>query len=271
MYRALTVAGSDSGGGAGIQADIKTFAANGVYGLSAITAVTSQNTTGIYDVLPIPASIVLSQMEAVLSDIGADAVKIGMLYSAKTAEAVAKVLTKYNCTNTVLDPVMVSTSGRRLADDGCIDTIKTELLPIVSLVTPNLDEAQILSGMNICTTDDMCEACRLIASCGPDAVLVKGGHMPGSTSADVLYSKGEFYWFESPRIKSRCTHGTGCTLSSAIASGLAKGMEMVDSVSAAKKYLTLSIYNAVMVGHGNGPLNHFFGAKIFEVEKRHDK
>lgn len=266
MYRALTVAGSDSGGGAGIQADIKTFAANGVYGLCAVTAITAQNTVGVCDVLPIPASVVAGQMEAVLSDIGADAVKIGMLYSADTAEAVACMLTKYSCINTVLDPVMVATSGRRLADDECIKVIKVRLLPNVSLVTPNLDEVRMLTGMDINSADDIYEACRRIAALGPKAVLIKGGHMAGSTAVDILYLKGCFHRFESQRIETHSTHGTGCTLSSAIASGLAKGMEMEVAVSAAKKYLTSAMYNAIPLGHGNGPLNHFFAAKIFEAE-----
>ena len=259
--RVLTIAGSDSGGGAGIQADLKTFAALGCYGLSVITALTAQNTKVVTGIMPVPPAFIASQMEAVLSDIGVDAVKIGMLHSAEVIEQVAKTLIQFGVKTIVLDPVMVAKSGDKLLQDEAVDALKTCLLPIASVITPNLPEASVLLGRPVETLDDMQQAALDLATLCPGAILVKGGHLPTAESTDLLYrSASDQHWFPTNRIQTENSHGTGCTLSSAIAAGLAKGQSIADAVAAAKEYLTqaLQVGAVYKLGHGHGPVHHFF-------------
>lgn len=259
--RALTIAGSDSGGGAGIQADLKTFSALGCYGLSVITALTAQNTQAVTGILPVPPAFIAEQLKAVLSDIGADAVKIGMLHSAAVIEQVAKMLTEFGVTTVVLDPVMVAKSGDKLLQDEAIDALKTWLLPMATVITPNLPEASVLLGRPVETFADMQQAAVDLAAICPGAILVKGGHLTTADSTDLLYiSAQEQHLFPTVRIQTGNSHGTGCTLSSAIAAGLAQGRTVVDAVTAAKTYLTqaLQIGAVYRLGHGHGPVHHFF-------------
>jgi hydroxymethylpyrimidine/phosphomethylpyrimidine kinase len=257
---ALTIAGSDSGGGAGIQADLKTFAALGVYGASVITAVTAQNTNGVAAIHEVPPAFVTAQMDAVLSDLTVNAVKIGMLGNTATIAAVAAGLDRYRQTNVVLDPVLAATSGERLLAADAVEALRTELMPRALLITPNLVEAARLLGEPEAADETAMklQAERLVAD-GANAVLLKGGHGRGEESVDILVSRNGITRFAARRIAARNTHGTGCTLASAIASGLAKGQELVTAVQAAKDYVTAAIAAAdrVAVGHGRGPLHHF--------------
>ena len=255
--RVLTIAGSDSGGGAGIQADLKTFAAHGVYGTSAITAVTAQNTSTVSEILEIPESIVASQIDAVMSDIGADVIKTGMLANSKIVKIVAKKLTEFNNPITVVDPVMVAKSGDKLLNDDAIHAIQKFLIPISTLITPNIPEAETLINMNISTLDDMHKAVIELYKLGTKAVLLKGGHMQGAPT-DIFYDGDQVRAATTQRIESNRTHGTGCTYSAAIASNLAKGLSLRDSISSARRYITDSIKSAdESIGLGNGPVNHF--------------
>lgn len=259
--RALTIAGSDSGGGAGIQADLKTFAALGCYGMSVITALTAQNTKAVTGILPIPAAFIAEQMKAVLSDIGTDAVKIGMLHSAEVIEQVAKTLVEFGVMTIVLDPVMVAKSGDKLLQDEAVDALKTYLLPIAAVITPNLPEASVLLGRPVETFANMQHAAEDLSKLCPGAILIKGGHLTTDESTDLLYlSDNEQHLFPTARIATGNSHGTGCTLSSAIAAGLAKGLSVVDAVSAAKTYLTGALRAGAdyKLGHGHGPVHHFF-------------
>jgi len=259
--RTLTIAGSDSGGGAGIQADLKTFAALGCYGMSVITALTAQNTKAVTGIMPVPPAFIAEQMKAVLSDIGADAVKIGMLHSAEVIEQVAKTLVEFGVKTIVLDPVMVAKSGDKLLQDEAVDALKTYLLPIASVITPNLPEASVLLGRPVGTMADMQQAAVDLAALCPGAILVKGGHLPTAESTDLLYiGEEEQHWFPTSRIPTDNSHGTGCTLSSAIAAGLARGLSVVDAVSTAKDYLTQALRTGAVykLGHGHGPVHHFF-------------
>lgn len=259
--RALTIAGSDSGGGAGIQADLKTFAALGCYGMSVITALTAQNTKAVTGIMPVPPAFIAKQLEAVLSDMGADAVKIGMLHSAEVIEQVAKTLVQFEVKTIVLDPVMVAKSGDKLLQDEAVDALKTCLLPIASVITPNLPETSVLLGHSVETLADMQQAAVDLATRCPGAILVKGGHLPSDESTDLLYlSASDQHWFPTSRIQTENSHGTGCTLSSAIAAGLARGLSVVDAVAAAKAYLTQALQAgaAYQLGHGHGPVQHFF-------------
>lgn len=254
MKTVLTIAGSDPSGGAGIQADMKTFAAHGLYGMSVITALTAQNTLGVTDVFPVPPDFFEKQLEAVLSDIPPDAVKIGMMPNADIIEITAGLLEKYNISNIVTDTVMVSTSGRRLTTEKAANTLKDRLLCRSKIITPNIPEAEVLWGNNISTEADIKAAAKEISREIGVAVLVKGGHRKDS-AADILYC-GEFFRFEAERIDNPNTHGTGCTLSSAIACGLAEGQDIPTSVKNAKAYLTAAIRSGLDLGHGIGPLNH---------------
>ena len=254
MKTVLTIAGSDPSGGAGIQADMKTFAAHGLYGMSVITALTAQNTLGVTDVLPVPPDFFEKQLEAVLSDIPPDAVKIGMMPDTDIIEITAKLLEKYKITNIVTDTVMVSTSGKRLINENAVDALKDRLLRRSRIITPNIPEAEVLWGNKISTEADMKAAAKEISREMVSAVLVKGGHRQDS-AADILYC-GDFFRFESERIDNPNTHGTGCTLSSAIACGLAEGLDIPRSVEKAKEYLTAAIRAGLDLGHGIGPLNH---------------
>ena len=255
--RALTIAGSDSGAGAGIQADLKTFAAHGVYGTCAITAVTAQNTLKVDEVLEMPTSLIESQIDAVVLDIGVDVVKTGMLSSSAIIEVVAAKVKEHNLRRLVVDPVMVAKGGDRLLQETAVDTMREVLLPLATVITPNAPEAGVLVGKKIETLDDARSAARELVLMGAKAAIVKGGHLPGPPT-DILYDGTEFRAFTSQRIEGTSTHGTGCTFASAIAANLAKGMSLRDAASAAKKYVTSAIRNAVPIGHGHGPLNHFF-------------
>ncbi|MBI4306394.1 MAG: bifunctional hydroxymethylpyrimidine kinase/phosphomethylpyrimidine kinase [Chloroflexi bacterium] len=256
--KALTIAGSDSGGGAGIQADLKTFAALGVYGTSVITAITAQNTLGVTGVQEIDTGIIQAQIDAVISDIGADAAKTGMLSSAAIIETVAAKARQHAIEKLVVDPVMVAASGARLLREDAVETLKRKLLPLALVATPNIPEAQVLVGAEIRTLDDMKEAAREIARLGPRNVIVKGGHRQANRAIDVLFDGKRFAEYSAEFVKTTNTHGTGCTFSSAITSGLAKGLPLQKAVAAAKAYVTEALRNAYPIGSGHGPLNHMF-------------
>lgn len=253
MRTALTIAGSDSGGGAGIQADLKTFAVHGVFGTSAITAVTAQNTTGVTDVVSLPAAHVLAQITAVLDDIGADAIKIGMLSTAEIAATVGFALQQRQGVPIVLDPVMVAKGGARLLDDGATAVLLRSLVPLATVVTANVPEAEVLTGLEIRTADDLARAAEAIVALGAGAALVKGGHLEGP-AVDVLFDGRTTIRLETPRHHTRHTHGTGCTLAAAIAARLALGDELAVAVRRAKHYVTWAILHAPGLGHGHGPL-----------------
>jgi hydroxymethylpyrimidine/phosphomethylpyrimidine kinase len=262
-FRVLTIAGSDSGGGAGIQADLKTISANHCYGMSVITALTAQNTVGVSSIHPVPESFVEKQLEAVLTDIGADGIKIGMLFSPELIETVAETLKKFKCSNIVLDPVMVAQSGDRLIEDDAADALKNLLIPIVDLITPNLPEASVLLGRDIKTREHLKQAAIDLQKLGCRNVLIKGGHLEEEEdSDDLLYlgNEGRTITFPVKRIETNNNHGTGCTLSSAIASGLARGLTTEQAVSKAKKYITgaISAGAEYKIGRGRGPVHHFF-------------
>ena len=258
MHTALTIAGSDSGAGAGIQADLKTLAAHGVYGTSALTAVTAQNTLGVTSWVALEADMVIAQIEAVAGDIGADAVKTGMLANAAIVEAVAATIRSLELPQLVVDPVMVAKGGDRLLEGAAIDAMRTELLPLAHVVTPNVPEAEVLAGMTIRSIEDMQEAGRRILRLGPRVVLVKGGHLEGPESIDVACRDGEILEIRGVRVPTRHTHGTGCTLASAIAANLAKGIEDMEAIRAARAYVEGAILHAPAIGRGHGPLSHFW-------------
>ena len=258
MRKVMTIAGSDSGGGAGIQADLKAFAANGVHGTSAITAVTAQNTVRVADALALPPSLVASQIDAIMDDIGADAVKTGMLPNAAIIDVVAQKIVEHSVAILVVDPVMVTSSGSRLLEDDAVDAIRGALMPLATLVTPNTREAAALTGRSVETLDDMRRAARTLAeSTGARAALVKGGHLDGPAT-DVLFDGGEFIEFTERRIDTTSNHGTGCTLASTIAANLARGADLRTAVANAKAYVTNAMRAATPIGAGHGPLNHFY-------------
>jgi hydroxymethylpyrimidine/phosphomethylpyrimidine kinase len=258
----LTIAGSDSGGGAGIQADLKTIAANGCYGSSVITAVTAQNTLAVTAVHPVPLDCVQQQLDAVLSDIGTDAVKIGMLYSAELIERIAEQLRRFAVNNIVLDPVMVATSGDPLLRDDAVAALKKYLIPLADIITPNLPEAGVLLGREMDVNEDLEQAAVRIATLGCDTVLIKGGHHQDRNSDDLLYLGDEkrSVVLRGRRVDTKNTHGTGCTLSSAIASFLARGRTMEEAVCLAKEYISGAIAAGAdyRLGHGHGPVHHFY-------------
>jgi len=258
MRTALTIAGSDSGGGAGIQADLKTFAALGVYGTTAITAVTAQSTVGVTAVAVLSADLVTAQIETVAGDIEIHATKTGMLATAAIVEAVAAAVEELELPNLVVDPVMVAKSGDRLLDDEGIDMLRAELLPLARVVTPNLPEAEVLSGKTITTLDDAREAARRIHRMGPAAVIVKGGHGTGNEIVDLLFDGERFSEFRVERVTSRNTHGTGCTFASAIAAFLAQGESLADATAHAQAYVAGAVLHGLAIGHGHGPLDHFW-------------
>lgn len=257
MKTALTIAGSDSGGGAGIQADIKTMTANGVFATCAITALTAQNTTGVQGIFEVSPEFLKQQIDSVFTDIRPDAVKIGMVSSSALITAIADKLAEYKAENIVVDPVMVATSGSKLISDEAIDTLKAKLLPIASLLTPNIPEAEVLSGMEIKSADDMVKAAEKISKEYKCAVLCKGGHQLNDAN-DLLYRDGSYRWFNGKRIDNPNTHGTGCTLSSAIAANLAKGKDMDTAVERAKAYISGALGAMLDLGAGSGPMNHAF-------------
>jgi hydroxymethylpyrimidine/phosphomethylpyrimidine kinase len=260
---ALTIAGSDSGGGAGIQADLKTFHAFGVFGTSALTAVTVQNTLGVTGVHPIPVDTVRAQIRAVAEDLPPAAVKSGMLATAPLVRAVAASIAGHALPNYVLDPVMVATSGDRLLDEDAVRTIVDELLPLAAVVTPNLDEAALLVGEPVRTPDAMRRAARALVEMGARAALLKGGHLPGDALVDVLFDGAEFHEWYRPRLHTRSTHGTGCTLSAGIAAGLAHGRPLRQAVEDALDYVRRAMEAAPGLGGGHGPLNHMVPAVLY--------
>ena len=257
MRTALSIAGSDSCGGAGIQADIKTMTLNGVYAMSAITALTAQNTTGVRDIMEASPGFLEQQLDAVFEDIFPDAVKIGMVSSAELIRAIAAKLRQYEARNIVVDPVMVATSGARLIQEEAIQTLTKELLPLATVVTPNVPEAEILTGMEIQTREDMEAAAKKIGDGFGCAVLLKGGHSVNDAN-DLLYARGSCRWFEGKRIDNPTTHGTGCTLSSAIAANLAKDFTLEQAVKRAKDYISGALAAMLNLGAGSGPMNHAF-------------
>lgn len=254
---AMTIAGSDSGGGAGVQADLKTFSALGVYGASTLTAITAQNTVAVTAVHEIPIEIIAAQIEAVVTDIGVDAVKTGMLSSPAIVQVVAREVQRHGVANLVVDPVMVAKSGDALLREEAVDSVRTQLLPLAALVTPNLPEAETLTGMTISSEQDVKEAAARILGMGARAVVIKGGHREGPAS-DLFYDGNDFAEFTSERIDTVNTHGTGCTFASAAAAGLAQGMTVLDAVAQAKRYVTEAIRNSYPLGRGHGPVHHFY-------------
>lgn len=260
MNTALTIAGSDSCGGAGIQADIKTMTANGVYAMSAITALTAQNTTGVSDIYEVSPEFLEAQLIAIFEDIKPDAIKIGMVSSSELIKTIAVNLKKYNGKNIVLDPVMVATSGAKLISDDAIATLKEDLIPLATVITPNIPEAEVLSEMTISNEEDMIKAAAYISEKYNCAVLCKGGHSINDAN-DLLHSNGTYRWFYGKRIDNPNTHGTGCTLSSAIASNLAKGRDLNESVEKAKAYISGALSAMLDLGKGSGPMNHAFAIK----------
>lgn len=260
MKTALTIAGSDCSGGAGIQADLKTMTLNGVYAMSAITALTAQNTLGVQGIMEVSPTFLGMQLDSIFMDIVPDAVKIGMVSSSEIVEMIADKLQHYQAKNIVVDPVMVSTSGSTLMKTEAIETLTQRLLPLATLVTPNIPEAEVLSGMKIVDEKTMKEAAKLISEKYHCAVLCKGGHSINDAN-DLLYSNGDYHWFYGNRIDNPNTHGTGCTLSSAIAANLAKGIDLPTSITLAKEYISNALNDKLDLGQGRGPMNHAFDLK----------
>ncbi len=257
MKKVLTIAGSDSSGGAGIQADLKTMTAHKMYGMSVITALTAQNTTGVYGILDVPGEFVAKQLDCVFTDIVPDAVKIGMVSNGEIIEIIAQKLTEYRAQNIVIDPVMVSTSGSRLLDEKALTALTETLMPLGAVITPNIPEAEILCGFSIKDRQDMVRAAQAISKKIPAAVLIKGGHLV-EEATDLLYLQGYARWYQSRKIDNPNTHGTGCTLSSAIACNLAAGISLEQSVRRAKEYLTGALEAMLDLGKGSGPLDHTY-------------
>ena len=264
MASALTIAGSDSGGGAGIQADLKTFAALGVYGTSAIAALTAQNTVSVNGVHEVPPDFVVSQIETVVSDISIDAVKTGMLATPEIVEAVADAIARWKLRNLVVDPVMVAKSGDVLLTEPAVEAIRRALLPLASVVTPNRPEAERLTGHAVGSRDDARDAARRLVDLGARAVVVKGGHFDEADIIDLLYDGTTFHEFRHPRLQTRHTHGTGCTFAAAIAALLARGMDLPTAVQQAIDYVEGAIAHGLAVGHGHGPLDHFWAVRPVE-------
>lgn len=257
MYKVLTIAGSDSSGGAGIQADIKTITAHKMYAMSAITALTAQNTVGVFDIFEATPEFVGKQLDAIFTDIFPDSIKIGMVFSSKIIKAIVGKLKQYNAKNIVVDPVMVSTSGCRLISEDAQKALINELLPIGTIITPNIPEAEVLCGFKINNEGDMIKAAEAISEKHSGAILVKGGHLVND-AVDLLYENGSIHWYKSERINNPNTHGTGCTLSSAIACNLAEGKSLDEAIRNAKKYLTGAIAAGLDLGKGSGPLEHTY-------------
>ena len=257
--KVLSIAGSDSSGGAGIQADLKTFSALGCYGMTAITAITAQNTCGVRAIHSVPAQMLRDQIDAVMDDMGVDAVKIGMLHSPEIVSTVAEAIDRHSLKNVVFDPVMVATSGAVLIDQAAMDVLVRELFPRVAVITPNLDEAALLVGRPLNSREDMEQAASILLAQGARAVLLKGGHLPGENVMDLLVTRnGDKLWMEAPRIHSPNTHGTGCTLSSAMAAHLALGATLIEAVQNARAYVRAALQagSQVRTGRCGGPLNH---------------
>ena len=258
MKQILTIAGSDSGGGAGIQADLKSIHANGGFGLSVITSVTAQNTREVTRAFDLPTDLIDAQIDAIFSDFDVAALKTGMLSSSEIVGTVAEKLREYSPRNIVIDPVMISKSKYPLLKPDAIECLKAELLPLATVITPNVYEAELLAECEIQTIDDAKRAAKVIQGYGCQGVLVKGGHLLGEQSTDVLYADGAFTFFEAERIETKNTHGTGCTYSAAIAAHLGLGKDLVSAIQSAKDYITNAIRYSLNIGHGHGPTNHFY-------------
>ena len=267
MRTALTIAGSDSSGGAGIQADIKTMICNGVYAMSAVTALTAQNTTGVTGIMEVTPEFLGEQLDNIFRDIRPDAVKIGMVSSAALIKMVAEKLKEYHADNIVVDPVMVATSGAKLIEDDAVSALKEYLLPMAAVLTPNIPETEVLSGTPVKTEKDMITAAKTISETYHCAVLCKGGHQLNDAN-DLLYRDGSCQWFYGKRIDNPNTHGTGCTLSSAIASNLAKGFSLDESVERAKQYISGALAAMLDLGKGSGPMHHGFDLRSAFIEER---
>lgn len=257
MKTALTIAGSDCSGGAGIQADIKTFSAHGVFGMSAIVSIVAENTSRVISVENVSADMIKAQIDAVFEDIEVNAVKVGMLSSRECMKAVAEKLREYSPKYTVIDPVMVAKGGHALMEPEALETLKAEIIPLAYVLTPNIPEAEAITGIEIEKLDDAKKAAKLIYSLGAENVMIKGGHLTGD-AVDVLYDGSEFHTFICERIDTQNTHGTGCTFSSAIAANLANGLTLVEAVQNAKEYITSAIRHSLAIGKGHGPTNHFY-------------
>lgn len=270
MRTALTIAGSDSGGGAGIQADIKTMITNGVFATCAITALTAQNTLGVTGIMDVDDEFLGKELDAVFTDIYPDAVKIGMVSSSALIKKIAEKLTFYKAKNIVVDPVMVVTSGSKLISDDAIETLKNNLFSLATVLTPNIPEAEVISNMKITNEDEMIEASKIISEKYNCAVLLKGGHKVNDAN-DLLYRNGSYKWFYGKRIDNPNTHGTGCTLSSAIASNLAKGYDLDTSVSRSKEYISGALGAMLDLGKGSGPMNHGFDISSDYVLEKENK
>ncbi|WP_277656227.1 bifunctional hydroxymethylpyrimidine kinase/phosphomethylpyrimidine kinase [Seleniivibrio woodruffii] len=260
MRKALTIAGSDSGGGAGIQADIKSMSANGVFAMSVITAVTAQNTTGVQGYVDIPLEYIEMQIDSIVTDLRPDALKTGMLSNPDTVALVAYKIAKYHLEKVVVDPVMVAKGGSPLLQQEAVNNMKNLLFPLADIITPNIPEAEYITGKKIVSGADMKDVCLELADYGVRSVLLKGGHLGGEEATDLFFDGTDFHTFTSKRIDTKNTHGTGCTMASAIAAGMAKGLSVYDSVDAAKKYIQKAIEgaDALKIGSGHGPVDHFW-------------
>ena len=262
MNKALTIAGSDSGGGAGIQADLKTFTAFGVFGMSAITALTAQNTIGVQGIFEVTPDFIMEQINSIMSDIGTDAAKTGMLANETIVKTVAEAIEKFNIKNVVVDPVMIAKSGDALLAETARQIIKQRLIPLATVVTPNVFEAEAMLGLKIKTIEDMKNAAEELKKTGCQWIVIKGGHLQNKNAAiDVVFDGKDFYLLESPRFDTINTHGTGCTFSSAIAAGLAKGYEPLKAIQQAKQFISEAIMESLPIGKGHGPTNHFVGTE----------
>jgi hydroxymethylpyrimidine/phosphomethylpyrimidine kinase len=258
VYKALTIAGSDSGGGAGIQADLKTFQELKVFGMSALTAVTAQNTLGVQGVYPLSVEAVKQQIESIGTDLGTDAVKTGMLFSSEIIQAVAEKIKQFGWKNIVVDPVMIAKGGAPLLQDEAVSALKNDLLPLATVITPNIPEAEVLTEMSIRTLEDRQKAAKRLHELGVKYVVIKGGHDEGESEAvDLLYDGEEFSYFKSKRVETKHTHGTGCTFAAAITAELAKGSNVKEAVQTAKDFIQAAIENELGIGHGHGPTNHW--------------
>lgn len=266
MKQILTIAGSDSGGGAGIQADLKSIHANGGFGMSVITSITAQNTQTVTHAFDLPTDLIEAQIDAIFADFDVAALKTGMLSSAVIVQTVAQKLRQYSPQNIVIDPVMISKSKFPLLKPEAVANLKAELLPLAAVITPNVYEAELLTGCEIETVDDAKQAAEAIHRYGCQSVLVKGGHLLGEQSTDVLYIDGEFTLFESERIETKNTHGTGCTYSAAIATQLGHGKDIATAIQFAKNYITNAIRYSLNIGHGHGPTNHFYFLNKYTVK-----
>jgi hydroxymethylpyrimidine/phosphomethylpyrimidine kinase len=258
VYKALTIAGSDSGGGAGIQADLKTFQELKVFGMSALTAVTAQNTLGVQGVYPLSVEAVKQQIESIGTDLGTDAVKTGMLFSSEIIQAVAEKIKQFGWKNIVVDPVMIAKGGAPLLQDEAVSALKNDLLPLATVITPNIPEAEVLTEISIRTLEDRQKAAKRLHELGVKYVVIKGGHDEGESEAvDLLYDGEEFSYFKSKRLETKNTHGTGCTFAAAITAELAKGSNVKEAVQTAKDFIQAAIENELGIGHGHGPTNHW--------------